>query len=61
MVKMRGLVIENQCVVSQNYHVSHAIICNSDYSADMKTKKKHKEDICDSIFLDLRDSKLKLV
>ena len=34
---------------------------NSDYSADMKTKKKHKEDICDSIFLDLRDSKLKLV
>lgn len=41
------------------FHV--LFICNSDYSADMKTKKKHKEDICDSIFLDLRDSKLKLV
>ena len=34
---------------------------NSEYSADMKTKKKYKEDICDSIFLDLRDSKLRLV
>ena len=34
---------------------------DSDYSAGMKTKKKHKEDICDSIFLDLRDSKLRLV
>ena len=60
MVKRQGLVMEKS-LCSKPKLSCFTCYYNSDYSADMKTKKKHKEDICDSIFLDLRDSKLKLV